>query len=304
MVDLCLLGCGGMMPLPNRWLSSLLYRFNGRMILVDCGEGTQIPLKEAGWGFKAIDAVLFTHYHADHIAGLPGLLLTIGNSGRTEPLSLFGPPGLERVVASLGVIFPQLPFALSINELPDDRKADFCVGGVKCASLPVDHSMPCLAYNLRIDRAGRFDKDKAAGLSIPVAFWKRLQNGETVTADGKVFTPEMVLGNPRRGIKVGYCTDTRPVEALYEFMSDCDVLICEGNYGDSALAKKANEKGHMVFSQGALIARESRSRELWLTHFSPALDKPEDYLKNASDIFENTVIGKDLLKKTINFDDE
>lgn len=302
MVDLCLLGCGGMMPLPNRWLSSLLYRYNGRMILVDCGEGTQIPLKECGWGFKSIDAIFFTHYHADHIAGLPGLLLTIGNSGRTKPLSLFGPIGLEKVVAGLSVISPKLPFALLINELPNDSEAAFCVGNVRCSSIPVDHNIPCLSYSMRIDRLGRFNKNKAVELDIPITFWKRLQNGETVTIKDKVVTPEMVLGKARRGIKVGYCSDTRPIESLNSFMSGCDILICEGNYGDSALAQKAYEKGHMVFSQAAQIARKSESRELWLTHFSPAIENPEDYLKYASDIFENTVVGKDLMKKTINFE--
>lgn len=304
MVDLCLLGCGGMMPLPNRRLTSLLYRYNGRMILIDCGEGTQIPLKEAGWGFKAIDAIFFTHYHADHIAGLPGLLLTIGNSGRTQPLSLYGPAGLTKVVLSLCVIAPQLPFPLKIFELPCKQRTEFSVGGVRCSSMPVDHSVPCLSYTLMIDRAGRFDREKAVSLGIPVAFWKRLQNGETVEANGKTFTPDMVLGRPRRGIKVGYCTDTRPVEVLGEFMSDCDVFICEGNYGDDALAQKANDKCHMVFSQAARIAQKSKSRELWLTHFSPAMERPEEYLSFATEIFKNTVIGKDLMKKTINFDKE
>ena len=98
MIDVALLGTGGMMPMPERFLSSMLLRINGRLILVDCGEGTQVTLKMLGWGFKAIDTICFTHYHADHISGLPGMLLTIGNSGRTEPVKLIGPPGLKKVV--------------------------------------------------------------------------------------------------------------------------------------------------------------------------------------------------------------
>lgn len=303
MVDVCLLGCGGMMPLPDRWLTSLLLRYNGKMILVDCGEGTQIPIKQAGWGFKAIDAICFTHYHADHIAGLPGLLLTMGNSGRTEPLSLFGPTGLKKVVEGLTVISPQLPLSLLITEIPSDQLDLFSIDNLHVSCIPADHGIPCLSYAFAIKRPGRFNKDKAETAGIPVKLWNDLQNGETITSDGLTFTPDMVLDPPRKGIKVGYCTDTRPTETLPGFMKDCDLLVCEGIYGDSNLLEKANEKGHMVFSQAAAIAKESGSKELWLTHFSPAMTFPEEYIGEASKIFENTVIGKDLMKKTLQFDD-
>ncbi len=283
-------------------MTSLLYKFNGKIILTDCGEGTQIPVKLSGFGFKAIDAICFTHYHADHIAGLPGLLLTLGNSGRTEPLALFGPAGLKTVVDGLTVISPQLPFSLMLNELPYDQTAFFKIGEVLVSSLPADHRIPCLSYTFEIKRQGRFDKDKAAAADIPVKLWKELQSGKPVSCGDKVYTPDMVMGAPRKGIKVGYCTDTRPYAPLTKFMSDCDLLICEGMYGDSALLQKVSEKGHMVFSQAAEIAKESNSRELWLTHFSPAMPVPKDYLSEASKIFENTQIGKNLMKKSLNFD--
>lgn len=112
MLDVCLLGCGGMMPLPRRWLTALMTRYNGSSLMIDCGEGTQVAIKEKGWSFKPIDVICFTHYHGDHISGLPGLLLTMGNADRTEPLTLVGPRGLERVVSALRVIAPELPFEI------------------------------------------------------------------------------------------------------------------------------------------------------------------------------------------------
>ena len=301
MADVCLLGCGGIMPLPERRLTALLFRQQGRIILLDCGEGTQVAVKLAGWGFRTIDAIGLTHFHADHTAGLPGLLLTIGNSGRTEPLILFGPPGLETVVKCLCVIAPQLPFPLMLAELPDDRTASFSAGDIRISSLPVDHSVPCLSYVLAIGRPGRFEPARAKAAGIPLRFWKALQSGKTVREGGASYTPDMVLGLPRRGIRVGYCTDTRPTGGLPAFLEDCDLLVCEGLYGDTALAQKANEKCHMVFSQAAAIARDSNSRELWLTHFSPALSEPEAYLSEAAGFFANTRIGKDLMTGEIRF---
>ena len=122
MLDICLLGTGGMMPLPYRWLTSMMARCDGSSLLIDCGEGTQVALKEKGWSPKPIDVICFTHYHADHISGLPGLLLTMGNAERTEPLTLIGPKGLERVVGALRTIAPELPFQLKFIELTEARE--------------------------------------------------------------------------------------------------------------------------------------------------------------------------------------
>ena len=120
MLDVCLLGTGGMMPLPKRWLTSLMTRYNGSSLLIDCGEGTQLAIKESGLSFNPIDVICFTHYHADHISGLPGLLLTMGNADRTKPVTMIGPKGLERVVTALRVIAPELPFKINFIELTED----------------------------------------------------------------------------------------------------------------------------------------------------------------------------------------
>ncbi|MEZ4357781.1 MAG: ribonuclease Z [Eubacteriales bacterium] len=301
MVDICLLGCGGMMPLPDRRLTALLYRYLGRMILVDCGEGTQVSIKLAGWGFKAIDAICFTHYHADHIAGLPGLLLALANSGREAPLKLFGPPGLKNIVKGLRVIAPELPFEVKLVEI--NAKSTYRIGNIFIDSILVDHKIPCLSYSFNIKHPGKFDVDKARGLNIPIAFWRRLQNGETVKNNGKLYNPGMVLGEERRGIKVTYCTDTRPTKGLIDLAENSDLFICEGIYGDNEKLSNAIQNKHMTFIEAATLAKESRVKELWLTHFSPSIKDPDMFIDNAKNIFSNSVSGKDLMKKTIFYDD-
>lgn len=304
MVDICLLGCGGMMPLPERRLTALLFRFDGRMILIDCGEGTQVSVKLAGWGFKAIDAVCFTHYHADHIAGLPGFLLTLGNAGRTEPLTLLGPPGLSTVVRGLTVITPNLTYDLRMIELPDDQISEYDMDGIVISALPVDHAIPCLAYCLEISRTGHFDVQHAQSLGIPVPCWSKLQNGETIEHEGRRLTPDMVLGPPRKGIKITYCTDTRPTQALPAFCSNSDIFICEGMYGEDEKLLSAVEKKHIIFSEAAMLAKQSASRELWLTHYSPSLQDPNDFINDTRRIFVNTYAGYDLKTKTFKYEEK
>ena len=153
MLDVCLLGSGGMMPLPYRWLTALMTRYNGSQLLIDCGEGTQIALKEKGWSFKPIDVICFTHYHGDHISGLPGLLLTMGNADRKEPLTLIGPKGLERVVSSLRVIAPELPFEIHYREITEPEQI-FEMDGYRLKAFRVKHNVICYGYTIEIDRAG------------------------------------------------------------------------------------------------------------------------------------------------------
>lgn len=302
MLDVCLLGCGGMMPLPYRWLTSLLTRFNGSSLLIDCGEGTQIAIKEKGWSFKPIDVICFTHYHGDHISGLPGLLLTMGNADRKEPLTLIGPKGLERVVNALRVIAPELPFPIIYKEI-EGAEQSFMMNGYRLKAFRVNHNVLCYGYTLEIDRAGKFDPKRALEAEIPQVYWKHLQKGETVEHEGRRLTPEMVLGPPRKGIKLTYTTDTRPTNSIRENAKGSDLFICEGMYGEKEKASKAVEYKHMTFYEAAQLARDADVKELWLTHYSPSLTYADEYMDDVREIFPAAKAGKDKKSVELKFED-
>jgi len=278
-------------------------RFSGRMLLIDSGEGTQVSMKLLGWGFKNIEAICFTHFHADHISGLPGLLLTIGNSCRSEPLKLVGPPGLERVVQGLLVIAPELPIEIQIIELQHKKGQTIDLCGMSVSAYPTTHRGKCRGYSSSLSRPGKFDHERGKALNIPVRCWNRLQKGESIEYENNLYTPDMVMGERRKGLKVSYCTDSRPPSGLDAFVEDSDLFICEGIYGENDKLDKAIEHRHMIFSEAAAVAASGRVRELWLTHFSPALTQPEIFRANATDIFPNTLIGRDRMTKTLTFDD-
>ncbi len=292
MLDICLLGTGGMMPLPYRWLTSMMARYNGTGILIDCGEGTQIALKEKGWSPKPIDIICFTHYHADHISGLPGMLLTMGNAERTEPLLLVGPKGLTKVVNSLRVIAPELPFAINCLELTEAEQI-IAFDGFRIEAYKVNHNVLCYGYNIIVERIGRFDVNRALQLNIPKNYWNRLQKGEIIETEDGTFTPEMVLGEPRKGLKVTYCTDTRPTESIVRAAAGADLFICEGMYGEPEKQQKAKEYKHMTFYEAAELAKKAAVKELWLTHYSPSLTRPEEYMRDVRKIFPAAVAARD-----------
>ncbi len=302
MLDICLVGTGGMMPLPYRWLTSLFARCEGSSMMIDCGEGTQIALKETGWSVKPVDVICFTHYHADHISGLPGLLLTMGNAERTEPLLMVGPKGLEKVVNSLRVIAPELPFPIIFQELTQ-KQEQFSCGPFHIRAFRVQHNIVCYGYSLSINRIGKFNLEKALSLGLPKQLWNPLQKGNQVEYEGKIYTPDMVLGEPRRGLKVTYCTDTRPIPLIAEEARDSDLFICEGMYGEKEKEAKAREYKHMTMYEAARLAKEADVGELWLTHYSPSLTYPENYADGVKKIFPNTVISRDGQMKELKFED-
>ena len=301
MLDVCLLGSGGMMPLPYRWLTSLMTRFNGSSLLIDCGEGTQIAIKEKGWSFKPIDVICFTHYHGDHISGLPGLLLTMGNADRKEPLTLIGPKGLERVVSALRVIAPELPFPIIYKEI-EGAEQTFELNGYRLKAFRVNHNVLCYGYTMEIDRAGKFDVERAKEQEIPQKYWKHLQKGETIETENGILTPDTVLGPPRKGLKLTYTTDTRPTNSIRENAKDSDLFICEGMYGEKEKAAKAVEYKHMTFYEAAHLAKDAQVKEMWLTHYSPSLTRPEEYMDEVRRIFPEAKAGKDRMSRELAFE--
>ncbi|MGN1332144.1 MAG: ribonuclease Z [Lachnospiraceae bacterium] len=303
MLDICLLGTGGMMPLPYRWLTSLMARYNGQSILIDCGEGTQIAMKEKGWSPKPIGIMCFTHFHADHISGLPGMLLTMGNAERTEPLLMIGPKGLTKVVNSLRTIAPELPFEIRCMELSGSSQV-IGFDGFQIEAYKVNHNVTCYGYSIVVNRAGKFDPLKAEKLGLEKRYWGRLQKGEILELEGKTYTPDMVMGEARKGIKVSYCTDSRPVEAIAVNARGADLFICEGMYGEPEKKAKAKEYKHMTFYEAAELAHKAGVQRLWLTHYSPSLTRPEEYMDKVREIFPQAVAARDGMSMELKFDEE
>lgn len=302
MLDVCLLGTGGMLPLPDRYLTALLARYNGRKLLIDCGEGTQVTMRMLGWGYKTLDIICFTHYHGDHVTGLPGLLLTLNNTGRTEPLTLIGPPGLKRVVDGLTIVSRDIGFPLKYIELPYEKQS-LQVGEFYITVLPVPHNVKCFAYTIENKRLPKFMVEKAQANQVPQRIWKKLQQGETVEYEGCTYTPDMVLGEARKGIKVSYSTDCRPIQQLEELVADSDLFICEGMYTDDEYLDQVKKHKHMLASEAAQVAKKADVKELWLTHFSPALPTSYINIDKVKQIFPNTIAGYDRITKTIDFID-
>ncbi len=301
MLDVCLLGTGGMMPLPYRYLTSLMTRYNGSSLMIDCGEGTQVAVRKKGWSCHPIDIMCFTHYHGDHISGLPGLLLTMGNAERKEPLTMIGPKGLERVVNALRIIAPELPFPLEFIEITEPKKS-FDIKGYHIEAFRVNHNIVCYGYTISIQRKGKFEVEKAKALNLPVQYWNRLQKGETLDIEGKIIRPDMVLGPERKGIKLTYVTDSRPTAVIAEQAQNADLFICEGMYGEKEKNAKAREYKHMTMYEAAQLAKTAQPKQLWLTHYSPSMTHPEAFIEEVCSIFPNTTIPKDGITIELDFE--
>jgi ribonuclease Z len=236
------------------------------------------------------------------VSGLPGLLLTMGNADRTEPLTIIGPKGVERVVNSLRVVAPDLPFPIEFIEIEGAEQA-FSLLGLTIEAFRVKHNVVCYGYSICLERKGKFDADRAKEQGIPLKCWNPLQKGETVIMDGAKYTPDMVLGPDRKGIKLTYCTDTRPVASISEHAKGSDLFVCEGMYGDEEEIDKARSHKHMTFAEAAKLAKEADVSAMWLTHYSPSLVHPENYLKSVRKLFKNTELGEDGKSIELNFED-
>ena len=292
-----------MMPLPDRWLSSFLVRADGQLTLFDCGEGTRIAWREVRWSFRRLGAICISHTHADHIAGLPGLLHAIANAGRIEPLDIFGPVGTAYVVNGLRTIAPVLPFAVRVTELRGGEQ--FALPGELSGNCVAGkHALPVLAYRVERSRQPAFLAERARELTIPVHLWSTLQSGECVTWEDGSAMPAQVLGEPRQGLAVAYVTDTRPLAQIVAFVAGVDLLVCEGTYGNDEDEAKALRNSHMTFREAARLARDARVGRLWITHFSPALEAPAQFAESARAVFAETTIGLDGLTDRLTFSAE
>jgi ribonuclease Z len=301
-IEAALLGTGGMAPLPGRWLSSLLIRVAGQLVLFDCGEGTQIALRQTGWSGRHLAAICVSHVHADHIAGLPGLLYTAANAERVEPIDIYGPAGIAEVVRALRVIAPFLPYEVRVHELLGGERFSL-PGGLQGQSVQGVHGLAVLAYRLDLPRRAEFLPDRAGSLGIPLHLWRSLQDGEPVTWSGGAATPEQVLGPPRAGLSLAYVTDTRPTPEIVQLAHGVDLLVCEGTYGSDDDLAKAMQWGHMTFREAATLAQDAHVKRLWITHFSPALEHPQDYAAVAREVFPETTVGVDGLTTRLTFRD-
>ncbi len=302
--------------MPDRFLSSMIISYKGRNILVDCGEGTQVAMRKAHTGFKATDIICITHFHGDHIFGLPGLLLTIGNSGRIEPITIIGPIGLRDILDAFLTSIPYLPYDINLIEDPKvglgfkifgnvlqvRDKNSYAEDEIIISTLDLEHSSPCLGYSFYIPRRPKFLPEKAIEYGIPKEKWSILQSGKAIVYKGNTYRPSQMLGKKRRGIKLSYITDTRPIDEIVGFIEESNFFVCEGTYGDSGDIEKAIENKHMTFREAAELAFKGKVDRLLLTHFSPAMEDPNTYIKHAKTIFENTIIGYDGYTEVLSYE--
>lgn len=299
MIDVCLLGIGGMMPLPERPLSACLIRVGGETILFDCGEGTQVNWRLSGWPFRPTGTILLSHLHADHIAGLPGILFQIAHAGRTDPVTVYGPHHTAEIVTHLVQIVGRLPYELRVVHLDGGESIPF-VAGLTLSTRRLRHRMPCLGYRLDLPRARRFDPERARALNVPMQSWSRLQAGETI---GGVRSDD-VLGPERRGLRVSLITDTSYFDDLVPFVEESDLLVSESMYGLDEKADDAERRGHMTARQAARLGSSARVRRLWLTHFSPAVADLDELASVAREECPEAEVGYPGLMTTLRFDEE
>jgi ribonuclease Z len=300
-IDVMLLGTGAMVPLPDRYLSSVLFRLGGSLNLVDCGEGTQMSWRRFHWGFKRLDAIFLTHHHADHVAGLPGLFHTVANAGRTAPMHIYGPSGTIAVIKGLRVIAPWLPYDMMVQELTGGETLTL-PSGLEVRVALGEHRGPVLGYRFTLPRKRGFLPERAGALGVPRTMWGALQRGERVSVGERMISADDVLGPERKGVSFATVTDSRPTDAMRELANRIDLLICEGTYGDDADTPKAIENGHMTFREAATLARDANAGALWLTHFGAGMPRPEEWARNARDVFPHTVIGEAGLVAQLTFD--
>ena len=307
MIDVTMLGTSALLPLPERAETAATLTCAGRTILFDCGEGTQTAARKAGVSLMQVDLIALTHYHGDHIFGLPGLLQSLSCAGRTQPLRITGPEGLREAMQPILALVGWTAYSIELMDMPEGglRMADLDSGWPAQARLTAfgtAHRVSSQGYCFTLSRAGRFMPERARALGVPVNRWGDLQKGHSVQAGGATILPGQVLGEPRRGLKVVFSGDTAVCRALTDVAADADLLISEATYAEDGQAEMAAERGHMTFAQAAQTAAWAGARTLWLTHYSQMIEDPTAYLPAAQAVFPGTVCAQDGMRVTLRFD--
>lgn len=309
MVNVTLLGTAALFPLPDRALTAAALTCGGHTILFDCGEGTQTAARRTHVSLMKIGLIALTHYHGDHIFGLPGLLQTMYSMGRTETLYITGPEGLREAMEPILKLtgWTSYEIVLMDSDRAGIRLASLVSGWPEEAYLtpfPTEHRVPSQGYCFTLGRCGKFQPARAKALGVPVKLWGRLQKGQEVQVGAVTVRPEQIMGAPRKGLKFVFSGDTLACDSLRDAAQDADLAVFEATYGEIEQGELAIERGHMNFVQAARVAADANVRELWLTHFSQMMETPEAYLPDAKAIFEHTVCGTDGMAVTLNFPKE
>ncbi len=302
-----ILGCGGMMPLPYRHLTSVLLRREGDLFLFDAGEGTQVSLRRLNLRWKKINTIFISHTHADHVTGLPGILMLSAQVDRDEPLYIIGPPKIkEYVETSRRVLDMFINYEIIIKEITDPGVV-YSEPEFQVRAFWLEHTKPCLGYIFEeFPRPGAFDPEAAQRLQVPCGpLWSKLQSGESVTAsDGSIVKSSQVVGAQRSGRKFSFVTDTKYLPTIAGEVAGSDFFVCESMFG-KGMEKDAAEKKHMTCTQAAKIAKDAGVKKMALIHYSPRYTDHElkILLKDAQEVFPNTVLSKDRMVETIEYPD-
>ncbi|MCL1837447.1 MAG: ribonuclease Z [Treponema sp.] len=293
-----ILGCGGMMPLPNRHLTSVLLRREGELFLFDGGEGTQVALRRLNLRWKKISVIFVSHTHADHVTGIPGLLMLSSQVDRDDPLYIIGPPRIgEYIESSRRVLDMYINYEVIVREITEPGIV-YRGDGFHVRCFPLRHTKPCFGYALEEDtRPGEFHPENAEALGVPRGpLWSKLQGGQTVlAADGREVRPEEVLGPARTGRKFSFVTDSLAFPEIAPEVAGSDLFVCEGMF-ERELAEDAHSKRHMTAEEAARIAAQAGGiKKLALIHYSPRYTEYnlKQLLKEAQGIFPDTVLARD-----------
>lgn len=307
MINITLLGTSALVPLPDRAETAAQLVCGGHSILFDCGEGTQTAARKAGVSLIKTDVIALTHYHGDHIFGLPGLLQTMNMMGRTEPLTLIGPGDMEKELEHMIPLIGWLPYELKLMTIPAEGVELNTISrgwpdGARLIPFPTVHRVVSQGYVFELPRAGKFMPDKAKALGVPTNQWRFLQKGESVQLGEQTIAPEMVMGPKRKGLKVVFSGDTAACEALERASEGADLLLCEATYGENEQGQLAMDHGHMNFAQAGQLAAKAQVKQLWLMHYSQMVEDPMEYLPNTQTHFPGAECGFDGKAVTLQFE--